>query len=291
MNLKTSLLILFLNLFCITQDVDAKEFNYDQYSKYSAFKWKEDQCEGVLESLQSGASNLKSIDLSYLDKTEWNCDSLAEITNAGGMAIDRIRKAVGALAVFQDKCMCNSYVALRLKEEGYDSARSGGENLNFKKALAMYEAAKALSSARAPQLETLRRFDSKYREMGRTFCDKTRASACSEKARVEYCDGDYLSEKVDIYHYIMHLGGAARAVQQKTEKGLESMMNYNGPAPYCQNVWGEPKSCPPMTISERTANSIGFKTVWDACQKTNKSDSAPPRLQQDNNGQGVGEKE
>jgi len=230
----TSVALIFPVLLALfTQNSVAKEFNYDTYGKFNAFEWNENNCGALADTLRKMAANPKAADLSYLQKSKWTCENLSELRSAGPMAIGRINEAVKALASFQDNCMCSSYVALRLKAEGYDSASSGGETLNFKKAQAIFDDAKAVSAAIAPQLDILSNFDQSSRELGAQFCKKESAKACSAKARAEHC-GEYgLKEMAipnaavssafgypitDVFHYLRHVGARAYAVQQKTAK-------------------------------------------------------------------------
>lgn len=278
-------LSVFLSVFLIFANrSEATEFNYDTYGKYEPFKWNENNCEAVADTLQKIARNLKSVDLSYLQKSQWTCDNLGELRSAGSMAIGRINEAVNALASFQDNCMCSSYVALRLKTEGYDSARSGGESLNFSKAQAIFDDAKVVAGAIAPQLDILSKFDRSSRTKGQEFCKKDSAKACSEQIRAEHCgDYDVLKEMSsgssypirDVFRYIRHVGGRAYAVQQKTANGIDSLTDYKGPAPYCQNTWGDPKSCPPKMVNEKLANGMSSKRVWDACGIPSDGPGAP----------------
>lgn len=282
-----------LAVLIVTPLIWANEHNYDSGGGYRPFNWNKNNCGSTAEKVHQALEQKTSLDLSYLKK-EWKCPDLGELRNASILAVKRVQDAAKALADYRNNCLCSSYVALRLHEEGFDSARSGGEVLNFKKATAAYEDAKALSSYLAKQLSALADFEDVAYKKGIELCKYCMDPAIRNAHCLGYGDGTSgrpvmaaaanTTPYKDYSDFLLKVGGHTFALRQRMEKDVESLASPSKPGfpgPECADAWGPPNSCTPELVASGTSH---IRQPWKMCAPaTKRGKGIPPATPPDAN--------
>lgn len=226
--------------------VVAGEFNYDANQRYLPFADSKGLCSKSYKDIHVNLAASVSYSAPQARDVEVTCENMSEMRSLITREIAKIRPLAAPFADYSyASCVCDAYVAVRLSEEGYSTAKSDGKILDLKKTVMSFNEMKRVSANLKTQIDRLTAVEWKLRDAGRKLCAGQGSSACSAEVLAANCQGEKQNAyyKVESGYDFFH--GPSNSVWHaavKSQNGLASLMgtDSNQQSPYCQNNWGSP---------------------------------------------------